>query len=48
MYCYPGDEYCDMVGIDWYTNGDFEIVDNDFYYRLMETGKVTNLGNGYR
>ncbi len=43
MYLYPGDEYCDMVGIDWYTGGDFEIIDNDFYYRLMETGKVTNL-----
>lgn len=43
MYLYPGDEYCDMVGIDWYTSGNFEIVNNDFYYRLMETGKVTNL-----
>lgn len=43
MYLYPGDEYCDMVGIDWYTNGTFEIIETDFYARLMETGKVTNL-----
>lgn len=43
MYLYPGDEYCDLVGIDWYTSGDFEIVNTDFYERLMATGKVTNL-----
>ncbi len=43
MELYPGDEYCDMVGIDWYTAGKFEIGENDGYKRLMETGKVTNL-----
>ncbi len=24
-YYYPGDEYCDVVGIDWYTNGSYEL-----------------------
>ena len=28
LYCYPGDEYVDIVGYDWYTEGKYE-VDND-------------------
>lgn len=24
-YYYPGDEYCDVVGLDWYTGGEYEI-----------------------
>lgn len=24
-YYYPGDEYCDVVGLDWYTSGEYEI-----------------------
>lgn len=43
MYLYPGDEYCDIVGIDWYTSGNFEIDNTDGYEKLMATGKVTNL-----
>lgn len=40
-YCYPGDEYVDMVGIDWYTSGNFEITTNNNYLTLLEkTGKI--------
>ncbi len=45
MYFYPGDEYCDILGVDWYTDGSG--VTNDFvekvYKPLMETGKIVNL-----
>lgn len=41
MYLYPGDEYCDLVGVDWYTQGDLEITNNDPYLRLVdETRKI--------
>lgn len=40
-YCYPGDEYVDMVGADWYTGGNYEIGANDNYRQLIErTGKI--------
>ena len=40
-YCYPGDEYVDMVGVDWYTGGNFEIMQGDNYLTLLEkTGKI--------
>ena len=40
-YCYPGDEYVDMVGVDWYTGGNYEIGANDNYKKLLEkTGKI--------
>lgn len=40
-YCYPGDEYVDMVGVDWYTGGNYEISANDNYNKLLEkTGKI--------
>ena len=40
-YCYPGDEYVDMVGVDWYTSGNFEIMQGDNYLTLIEkTGKI--------
>ena len=41
MYCYPGDEYCDIVSVDWYT-GTYEgynmltIADE----AMKETGKI--------
>ena len=45
MYFYPGDEYCDILGVDWYTDGSG--VSKDFiekiYGPLMETGKIVNL-----
>ncbi len=34
-YLYPGDEYCDMVGVDWYTTGKHEIANGDNYKRLL-------------
>ncbi len=44
MHCYPGDEYVDIVGIDWYTAGKYEIgKDHKPYEDLMKSGKITNL-----
>lgn len=45
MYFYPGDEYCDIVGVDWYTDGSGVSKDfvNKIYGPLMETGKIVNL-----
>lgn len=50
MYCYPGDDYCDIVGCDWYT-GDYsghEMLTIG-EKALSETGKifsVTEFGPG--
>ncbi|MBR3965780.1 MAG: hypothetical protein IKJ91_01750 [Clostridia bacterium] len=38
-YLYPGDEYCDIVGVDWYTGGKLEITGNDTYLRLINLAK---------
>ena len=42
LYCYPGAEYCDLVGFDWYTGGsDYSTVirgENDPYAQLMSLG----------
>lgn len=47
LYCYPGDEYTDIVGIDWYTSGNYEIgKEHKPYETLMTLGKVTNLCEG--
>ncbi len=44
MYSYPGDEYVDMVGIDWYTDGDYFAIENNNCYReLAKTGKIINM-----
>ncbi len=42
---YPGDEYADIVGCDWYTGGDMEILTRNYrpYEDLMNLGKITNL-----
>ncbi|MBR3966986.1 MAG: hypothetical protein IKJ91_07945 [Clostridia bacterium] len=38
-YYYPGDEYVDMVGIDWYTNNKNEIISPKHPYdRMMRHG----------
>ena len=29
LYYYPSDEYCDIVGFDWYTDGDIEAIDGE-------------------
>ncbi|MBR3966107.1 MAG: hypothetical protein IKJ91_03430 [Clostridia bacterium] len=43
-YCYPGDEYCDMVGLDWYLGGEYNLTDEgNSYADLMKLGKITNL-----
>ncbi|MBQ8207223.1 MAG: hypothetical protein IJZ89_00615 [Clostridia bacterium] len=40
MYYYPGDEYVDMLGIDWYTSGDFDrILTSHSYDKIMSRGK---------
>ncbi len=31
MYCYPGDEYCDIVGGDWYVGRDTSVIDDVAY-----------------
>lgn len=42
-YYYPGPEYCDVVGFDWYTGGyyefDGETYDSKCYDRLIEYGQ---------
>ncbi len=44
MYTYPGDEYADIVGLDWYTEGGYEIDGSgNSYAKLMNTEKVTNI-----
>jgi len=40
-YLYPGDEYCDMVGLDWYSSGKLEITSGDNYGKLLKlSGKI--------
>ncbi|MBO5218883.1 MAG: hypothetical protein J6C52_05605 [Clostridia bacterium] len=40
-YLYPGDAYCDMVGLDWYSGGKLEITNGDNYKKLIEkSGKI--------
>ncbi len=44
LYCYPGDEYCDLVSLDWYLGGDYNLNDDGkSYEKLMSVGKITNL-----
>lgn len=44
-YGYPGDEYCDIAGNDWYTSGNFEVNGSEkCYLSLMElSGKPAAL-----
>ena len=49
LYAYPGDEYVDIVGCDWYTSGSYEINSDDSYVKVMSTGKpaaLTEVGPG--
>ncbi len=40
MYYYPGDEYVDMLGIDWYTGGNDEFaMKSHSYDMIMSRGK---------
>lgn len=51
VYAYPGDEYVDIVGVDWYCAGGFEVNQNGGYEKLMATGKVaalTETGHGFQ
>ncbi len=44
LYCYPGDKYVDMVGVDWYSGGNYEILENDNYRTLLDkTGKIGSI-----
>ncbi|MBQ8208373.1 MAG: hypothetical protein IJZ89_06555 [Clostridia bacterium] len=47
-YLYPGDEYVDMVGVDWYSGGNLEIMKGDNYLRLVDLarkpGAITEFG----
>ena len=43
LYQYPGDEYVDLVGIDWYTEGNREIDNDRNYSSLMAKGKPIGL-----
>ncbi len=43
-YCYPGDEYVDMVGVDWYSDGELEILKEDTYQMFLDkTGKIGSI-----
>jgi mannan endo-1,4-beta-mannosidase len=48
MSLYPGDEYCDMVGVDWYTSGNLEIANDNNYLHLTDLsrkpGAITEFG----
>ena len=45
MAAYPGDEYCDIVGTDWYTNGKLEIAGpGGRLAQLMKAGKPVVIG----
>ncbi|MBR3965897.1 MAG: hypothetical protein IKJ91_02355 [Clostridia bacterium] len=48
MYCYPGDEYVDMVGVDWYTSGNLEIRSGNNYLDMLDQthkiGAITEFG----
>ncbi len=50
MYCYPGDEYVDMVGVDWYTSGNLEITGSNNYLDMIDQthkiGAITEFGVG--
>ena len=38
-YCYPGDDYVDMTGLDWYTKGNYEVGAREKAYpRMMKMG----------
>lgn len=43
LYAYPGDEYVDIVGVDWYTGGNYEVNSDDSYTKVMSTGKPSAL-----
>lgn len=47
-YLYPGDDYCDIVGVDWYSSGNLEITSGDNYLRLTDLsrkpGAITEFG----
>lgn len=44
MYTYPGDDYVDVVGLDWYTDGGYEIDGSGkSYAKLMNSEKITNI-----
>lgn len=43
-YYYPGDEYCDVVGLDWYTAGEYEIDGSGkSWNNLLDYRKPTGL-----
>ncbi|MBQ8207507.1 MAG: hypothetical protein IJZ89_02095 [Clostridia bacterium] len=49
LYAYPGDEYVDVVGCDWYTGGDYEIEKCSTFENLQSTDKpiaLTEFGPG--
>ncbi|MBQ8207225.1 MAG: hypothetical protein IJZ89_00625 [Clostridia bacterium] len=44
LYYYPGDEYCDMVGVDWYTSNKMELNNPGHSYdKIMSLGKIAVL-----
>lgn len=44
LYAYPGDDYVDIVGMDWYSDGDFSRFENTpTYSDLLATGKIVSL-----
>ncbi len=50
MYCYPGDEYCDIVGCDWYTGSytgyDVLKISHDLISKTGKIFSITEFGPG--
>ncbi len=50
MYCYPGDEYCDIVGCDWYTSSykghDVLRISHDLISKTGKIFSITEFGPG--
>ncbi|MBR3965878.1 MAG: hypothetical protein IKJ91_02260 [Clostridia bacterium] len=50
MYCYPGDEYCDIVGCDWYTGSykghDVLRISHDAISKTGKIFSITEFGPG--
>lgn len=41
LYYYPGDDMCDIVGVDWYTDGKYELNSPAHSYDgILSTGKI--------
>ncbi len=40
VYLYPGDKYCDIVGCDWYTEGNLELIEGGYAELISASKKI--------